>query len=65
MGDRHVDINRTIKLPLALCHAYAADFNGDKLSIYPVKNTKSILECDAYKWITKWDSWTCYNAWNP
>ena len=38
--DRLIDINRTSKLPLILCHTYAADYDGDEMSIYPVKIPK-------------------------
>lgn len=45
-----VDVNRSMKIPLRLCSPYAADFDGDEMSLFPVKDPKSIDECNSFKW---------------
>ncbi len=42
--------NWTIKLPLEMCSPYAADFDGDEMSLFPVTDPKSIEECQRFTW---------------
>jgi hypothetical protein len=45
-----IDRNRSIRLLLRLCLPYAADFDDDEMSIFPVKSPEAIEECRRFKW---------------
>ena len=46
-----IDIKRSMKIPLRLCSPYAADFDGDEMSLFPLKNKLSINECQSFGWM--------------
>lgn len=50
MGDRKVDVNRSMKIPLTSCRSYGADFDGDEESAFPVISRAAVRECDIFKW---------------
>lgn len=44
------NVDWTMKLPPEMCAPYAADFDGDQMSLFPVRNELSIQECIRYMW---------------
>jgi RNA polymerase Rpb1, domain 2 len=44
------DVNWTIRVPPGMCGPYGADFDGDEMSLFPVKSSKATLECQTYRW---------------
>ncbi|KAG7358005.1 RNA polymerase Rpb1, domain 2 [Nitzschia inconspicua] len=49
-GDERWDVNWTIKLPPDMCAPYAADFDGDQMTIFPVKSQEAVDECNRFRW---------------
>ena len=44
------DVNCTIRISPSMCAPYAADYDGDEMTIFPVKHPLSILEWETFKW---------------
>ena len=44
------DVNFSLRMPPGMCSPYAADFDGDEMSFFPVKETSSVLECKSFQW---------------
>jgi hypothetical protein len=44
------DVNWSMKIPPQLCSPYAADFDGDEMSLFVVKNPRSVMECKSFSW---------------
>ena len=53
------DVNASLRLPISMCGPYAADFDGDEMTFYPVVTSNAEMECEAFKWNHK--TWTPYN----
>lgn len=50
------DSNCSMKLPISMCSTFGADFDGDEMSLFPVKSKKAIDECKASLWDNEMDS---------
>jgi hypothetical protein len=46
----HWDDNCTIRLPPDMCKPYGADFDGDEMTLFPIKDKKSLNECKKFQW---------------
>ncbi len=46
----HWDVNYTIRLPPDMCKPYGADFDGDEMTLFPIKDKKSLNECKKFQW---------------
>lgn len=44
------DVNSSMRLPISMCAPFAADYDGDEMSLFVVKDPDSISECRAFKW---------------
>ena len=49
-GDISWDVNCTIRIPPSMCAPYAADYDGDEMTIFPVKHPLSTLKYETFKW---------------
>ena len=49
-GTHTWDVNQTMRIPNEMCSPYAADFDGDEMSLFPLLSQKSIDECKLFKW---------------
>lgn len=52
-----------MKIPISMCGPYAADFDGDEMTLFPVADsgalsTTSSIECGSFTWDV--DPWTPY-----
>lgn len=50
LGDGEWDTNSTIKLPPGMCGPYAADYDGDEVSLFPITSHEAVNECKSYRW---------------
>jgi len=53
------DVNCSMKVPLALCTPFGADFDGDEMTIFGVRTTQSEMECATFAW--DHDKYSPYN----
>ncbi len=44
------DVNWSMKIPPQMCKPYAADFDGDEMTLFVVKRESSIKECKSFMW---------------
>jgi hypothetical protein len=44
------DVNWTIGIPPEMCSPYAADFDGEEMSLFPLRMSDSIKECESFVW---------------
>jgi hypothetical protein len=49
-GEHKWDVNYTIRIPPKMCSPYAADFDGDEMTIFPLLSGNSVKECSSFKW---------------
>ena len=46
----HWDVNCTIRLPPDMCKPYGADFDGDEMTLFPIKSNNALSECKEFQW---------------
>jgi RNA polymerase Rpb1, domain 2 len=46
-------VDSSMRLPISMCSTFAADFDGDEMSLFPVKTHMAIEECKAAVWNTR------------
>ena len=39
------DVNCSMRLPISMCGPYGADFDGDEMTLFPIKTQAAIKEC--------------------
>ena len=44
------DVESSMKFPISMCSSFAADFDGDEMSLFPVKSPAAIKECKVALW---------------
>ena len=44
------DVNSSMKLPISMCAPFAADYDGDEMTLFIVKDRLSIKECKSFNW---------------
>jgi hypothetical protein len=44
------DVNWTLRLPPEMCIPYATDFDGDDMSLSPIKDPAATEECCTFSW---------------
>lgn len=49
-GEYEWDVNWSMRIPAQMCWSYGADFDGDEMTLFPVKDQKSIVECNSLIW---------------
>jgi RNA polymerase Rpb1, domain 2 len=50
-SDGHTwDVNFTVRLPTGMCAPFAADFDGDEMTVFPLKRSQSLDECNTFEW---------------
>jgi hypothetical protein len=49
-SDTRWDVNRTLRLLPEICLLYAADFDGDEMSVFPIKEPFATEECSTLSW---------------
>jgi hypothetical protein len=47
---REWNISCTMQLPPMMCAPYAADYDGDQMTLFPVTTPEAISECKSFKW---------------
>ena len=45
-----------MKLPISMCSSFGADFDGDEMTLFPVKGLAAVQECKAALWNNSDDS---------
>lgn len=43
-------VTSSMMLPISMCSSFAADFDGDEMTLFPVKSPMAIQECRAAMW---------------
>ena len=44
------DTLSSMKVPISMCSSFAADYDGDEMTLFPVKSPKAVQECRAALW---------------
>ena len=44
------NLDCSMRLPMQMCAPYAADYDGDEMTLFPVYGKLAIAECDAFQW---------------
>lgn len=39
-----------VRLPISMCAPFAADYDEDEMTLFAMKESESILECQTFKW---------------
>lgn len=48
--EHHWDVNYTMRLPPDMCRPFGADFDGDEMTLFPLKDINSLSECGKFQW---------------
>ncbi len=49
--DGQLDVNSSMKLPLPMCGPFPGNYDGDEMSLFIVRDPKSIEKCEAFNWL--------------
>jgi hypothetical protein len=48
------NVNSSMRLPLSACQPFAADHDGDEMTLFVVSKPKSMKECESFKCVFSW-----------